>query len=371
MLVGIDASRAVRPIRTGTEWYSVHLIAALLRRRSSYCYRLYLDRPPGDLFSRESDAEQRIIPLQLGWTHFRLSAEVVTRRPDLLFVPSHVIPAVCPVPAVVTIHDVGYLWHRSAYRPLAWLLLHLGTLWNARTGRIIIADSQATARDLTTYFGVAPERLRVAYLGGPPVEDVPPRPEILARYGLPPRYFLFVGTLQPRKNVARLIRAFAQVARQDGDVVLALGGQAGRGADALRGLIDRLGLGDRVRWLGYLPDADRPSLYAGAAAFVFPSLYEGFGMPVLEAMAWGAPVIASTTSSLPEVVGDAGLLVDPYDVDGLARAMAEVMTDPKLRERLLIAGRRRAATFSWDRCAGEVEAAFADALGTGVSAKGG
>ncbi len=371
MLVGIDASRAVRLFRTGTEWYSVHLIAALLGRPAANRYRLYFDRAPGKLFSRESDAEQRIIPLQRGWTHLRLSAEVVTRPPDLLFVPSHVIPAICPVPAVVTIHDVGYLWHRDAYRPLDWLLLHLGTLWNARKARRIIADSQATARDLTNHFGVAPERLRVAYLGGPRVEDVPPQPEILARYGLPPHYFLFVGTLQLRKNVARLIRAFAQVAHQDPDVVLALGGKLGPRAGALHELIGQLGLSNRVRWLGYLPDADRPSLYAGAAAFVFPSLYEGFGIPVLEAMAWGAPVIASNTSSLPEVVGDAGLLVDPYDIDGLAQAMAEVLTDSRLRERLLVAGRRRAATFSWDRCASEVEAAFADALGTGVAVKEG
>jgi len=368
VLVGIDGSRAGRAVRTGTEGYSLHLIAALLRRSSGNRYRLYFDRePPADLPFAER-AEHRVIRFPRAWTHVRLAAELIRRPPELLFVPAHVIPLVCPVPAVATVHDVGYLWHRSAYTPLAWILLHAGTLLNARAARRIVADSRATARDLVDHFGVSPERIRVAYLGGPPVRVVDPDPEIVARYGLPPRYFLFVGTLQPRKNLTRLLRSFASVPQpRQSQVGLVLAGRPGIGSAELRQRAAALGLESRVTWLSYVPEEHLAPLYAGAVSLVFPSLYEGFGRPILEAMAWGTPVVASNASSLPEVVGPAGLLVDPYDVEGLSQAMARLLDDQPLRERLIVAGRLRAAEFTWDRCAAEVEVAFAEAAGTGFA----
>jgi glycosyltransferase involved in cell wall biosynthesis len=267
------------------------------------------------------------------------------------------------VPAVATIHDVGYLWNRSAYAPLAWVLLHLGTWHNARVARRIVADSQATARDLVAHFGVPPERIRVAYLGGPSVPEAPPEPIDRSRFGLPSRYFLFVGTLQPRKNLGRVLRAFARLGGTDADSVgLALAGAAGLGSPDLRRQVDELGIAERVRWLGYVAEGDLPGLYAGATAFVFPSLYEGFGLPVVEAMAWGTPVITSSVSSLPEVAGDAAVLVDPYDVDGLARAMQRLLDDACLRDSLIAAGRQRARRFTWERCAEDVEAVFDEAM---------
>jgi glycosyltransferase involved in cell wall biosynthesis len=364
VLVGIDASRAARAVRTGTEGYSLHLISAMLERPGENRYRLYFDRMPSPEFPRSERAEYRVIGFPRVWTHVRLAAELVRRRPDLLFVPSHVVPLVCSVPAVVTIHDVGYLWHRSAYPPLAWMLLHLGTLQNVRAARRIVVDSRATARDLIDHFGVAPERIHVAYLGGPPVRDVVPDPEVAAHYRLPRRYFLFVGTLQPRKNLGRLLQAFARVTRSGGDGIgLVFAGRPAVGAADLRRQAANLGVDDRVTWLSYVPEEHKASLYAGAVALVFPSLYEGFGLPPLEAMAWGAPVIASNSSSLPEVVGSAGLLIDPYDVGGLANAMMRILDDSPLREQLILAGRERAAEFTWERCAAEVEIALAETVG--------
>ncbi len=359
MLVGIDASRAIRPVQTGTEIYSRQLIAALASRPTSNRYRLYVDRNPGSLLPTGERTETRIIPLERAWTHLRLGFDLVRDPPDLLFVPSHVVPLVCRVPSVVTIHDVGYLWYRSAYSPLAWILLHLGTIRNARGARRIVVDSRATANDLIHHFGVPANRLHVAYLGGPNVEEIAPDPSVRARYGLAERYFLFVGTLQPRKNVPGLLRAFAELRRRmAGPVDLVLVGQPGRGEADLRTLARKLGVEDYVRWLGYVPATDRPSLFASASALVFPSLYEGFGLPPLEAMAWGTPVITSNTSSLPEVVGDAGILVNPRDVTELANAMARILDDLTLRERLIAAGRVQAARFTWDRCASDVELAF-------------
>lgn len=361
MLVGIDASRAGRAIRTGTEGYALHLIAALLQRSNGNRYRLYFDQEPFSDFPFAERAEHRVIKFPRLWTQVRLATELFRRRPDLLFVPSHVVPLGCPVPAVATIHDVGYLWHRSAYTPLAWVLLHLGTVQNARSARRIIADSRATARDLIEHFGVAPEKVRVAYLGGPEPREVAPDPGLSARYGLPPRYFLFVGTLQPRKNLLRLLEAYARVCQADRSPAgLVLAGRPGVGSTDLRRRARELGILDRVVWLSYVPQEHLAALYAGAVALVFPSLYEGFGLPILEAMAWGTPAISSNSSSLPEVVGEAGLLVDPRDVAGWSMAMERLLADEPLRERLIQAGRERAARFTWNRCAAEVEHTFAE-----------
>jgi glycosyltransferase involved in cell wall biosynthesis len=361
MLIGVDATRAIRPVQTGTESYSHHVIEALLARPTEYHYRLYVDRDPGSLLPTSDRSDIRVVKLGHLWTHAGLGVEVLRRPPDLLFIPSHVMPLVCRPPAVAVIHDIGYLWYRSAYTPLAWLLLHLGTIRNARGAARIVVDSQATARDVIRHLGVLPARIRVAYLGGPAVRQVDPDPALQQRYDLPQRYFLFVGTLQPRKNVPLLLRAFALARRRSrGRVALALAGQAGLGADALKSLTGKLGISDDVRWLGYVPSEDRPGLYAAAAAFVFPSLYEGFGLPAVEAMAWGTPVIASNTSSLPEVVGDAGILVDPRDVDALAEAMTRVLDDSALSERLVTAGRVQAAHFRWEACAEVIESTFAE-----------
>jgi glycosyltransferase involved in cell wall biosynthesis len=363
MLIGVDASRAIRRVQTGTESYSRHVIEALVARPTPYRYRFYVDREPGAALPVDQRSETRVVRRRRIWTHLGLGAEVWRNPPDRLFVPAHVIPLICRPPAIAVIHDVGYLWYRSAYSPLAWILLYLGTLRNARGARRIVVDSLATARDVERQLAVPAERIRVAYLGGPEVREIVPVESLRTRYGLPERYFLFVGTLQPRKNVPTLLRAFAMARGRFGsDVALALAGPAGRGAAGLKALAGQLGIGDSVHWLGYVSEEDRPGLYAAAAAFVFPSLYEGFGLPVVEAMAWGTPVITSNVSSLPEVAGDAGILVDPRDANALAEAMARVLEDRSFAARLVAAGRVQAARFRWDACAEVIESTFAESV---------
>lgn len=351
----MDASRAVSLHPTGTETYSRRLIEALLALNSSYRFRLYFrTSPPAGHFS---GAELRIIPFSRLWTHLRLSWEMARRPPDLLFVPAHVLPLVHPPLSMVTVHDLGYLHFPRAHPLLQRLYLDLSTRWNARTATRIIADSEATKADLATRYGIPPEKVTVAYPGYDeglaPVRDLAAITAVRARYGIPDNYFLYLGTLQPRKNLAHLITSFANLKPEtlQPETVLVLAGRRGWLYEDIFAQVRRLGLEERVIFPGYVPEEDKAILLGGALAFVFPSLYEGFGLPVLEAQACGCPVICSNTSSLPEVAGKGALLVDPTDADGWAEAMARLAGEPGLRASLVEQGYANHRRFSWHRCA--------------------
>lgn len=368
MLIGIDASRATIARRTGTETYSLYLIRALLRVGAAHHFRLYTNAaPPAGLFaaSREGEGagrygyEVRTIPFPRLWTHVRLSAEMLTRPPDVLLVPAHVLPLIHPRRSVVTVHDLGYLAYPEAHKPADRRYLAESTRWNARQATAVLADSAATQADLVRAYGVDPAKVRVVYLGRDetlaPVRDGSTVAAVRSRYGVAQRYLLYVGTLQPRKNLARVLDAFSRIAGQPAaaGVQLVLAGKRGWLYDDLFAQVNRLGLAARVLFPGYIPDEDLPALLSGALAFVFPSLYEGFGIPVLEAGACGVPVITSNTSSLPEVAGDAALLVDPHDVDAIAAAMLRLVEDDALRAELARRGQENVKRFSWEKCARE------------------
>jgi len=364
MLIGIDASRATATRRTGTENYSLHLIRGLLALGQEHRVRLYFNQVPSPGLLPGS-AEQRVIPFPRLWTHVRLSWEMLALPPDLLFVPSHVLPLVHPRRSVVTVHDLGYLYYPEAHTLSQNLYLRWSTRYNARTAARALADSEATRRDLIRHYGILPEKIVVVYPGRDenlaPVTD----PALLAatrtRYGIPGPYLLYVGTLHPRKNLVRLIQAFASLLQSSipntqypiSNLQLVLAGQKGWLYDEILTQVRRSGLADRVVLTGYVPDADLPALLSGALAFVFPSLYEGFGLPVLEAMACGTPVVCSGVSSLPEVAGDAALLVDPLDTEAWAAALRQIAADEGLRRELAERGFRQVQKFSWRRCAGE------------------
>lgn len=352
MNIGIDASRAARRERTGTENYSLHLIRALLELGSPHRFRLYFNqRPVPNLFPPSPQADWRIIPFARLWTHLRLASEMLFRAPDVLFVPAHVLPLIHPR-SVVTVHDLGYRYFPEAHTRSARLYLEWGTRYSARASRLVIADSRATRDDLARMYGVPEDRIRVAYPGIrpglAPVDDRAAIDRVLDRYGISRPYLLYVGTLQPRKNLLRLMDAFATL---PGQHALVLAGKKGwLYSDILR-RAEALGVGHRVIFTGYVPDDDLPALLSGAEVFVFPSLYEGFGLPVLEALACGIPVVCSDTSSLPEVAGDAALLVSPTDTEALAAAISRVLADADLRQALVVRGREQAAQFTWRRCA--------------------
>ncbi|MBK8020393.1 MAG: glycosyltransferase family 4 protein [Chloroflexi bacterium] len=355
MRIAIDASRTTVAQVTGTEHYARQMIRHILQQPRDHDVTLYFrDNPPADLFPRSSRITQRVIPFPRAWTHLRLAAALLGDRPDVLWVPAHALPFVFPGRAAVTVHDLGYRHFPQAHTANQRRYLDLTTRTSAARASVVMADSQATADDLMRFYGTPAHKIHVVYPG----VDVPPigdPVQVRQKYGLPERYFLFIGTLQPRKNIARLVAAFRlwQERHPDDPASLVLAGGKGW-------LFDPMWLGgvERVILPGYVDAADKGAVYAGALALVFPSLYEGFGFPVLEAMACGAPVVCSRTSSLPELAGDAALLVDPESTEEIADAMARAAADGALRRALISGGRARVERFTWENAA----AAALDAL---------
>ncbi len=352
MLIGVDASRATRTQRTGTETYSAELVRRLPDFLRGHRIRFYAPTPPDDdLTSATGAAEWRVMPFPRLWTHARLSLEMARNAPDVLFVPAHVIPLVHPRRCVVTVHDLGYLAYPQTHPAFSRWYLTVSTRWNVRVAAHVIADSQATRRDLHAHLHVNPAKVSVVYPGYDaqrfqPVRDERRIEQARAKYGIGERYVLYLGTVQPRKNLARLVEAFARLDAPTTELVIA--GRRGWLTDDLYRRAETLALGARLRFPGYIASEDVPALLTGAVAFAFPSLYEGFGLPVLEAMACGTPVLCSNATSLPEVAGEAALLVNPHNTDALGSALQRLLRDETLRCDLIARGFERVKRFSWD-----------------------
>jgi glycosyltransferase involved in cell wall biosynthesis len=370
--VGIDVSRALVRQRTGTEHYSASLLKALseLQQAQKLSVTLYVNSTLHKAreklgFDLPPRWRIRAIPFPRLWTHARLSLEMATRPPGVLFVPSHVVPLWHPRRTVVTIHDLGYLYYPQAHTRFSRLYLKLSTLFSVRAASRVIAISEATKRDLVKHYRVPPNKINVVYHGRDPlfapVKDQEKISEVMTRCGVNEPYCLHVGTLQPRKNLGLLVEAW-DLMRSRGEQTpqLLLAGKRGWLYDDLIDSVREKGLGDLIHFADYVEREDLPALYSGAVALTFPSLYEGFGLPAMEAMACGTPVIASNVSSLPEVVDDAGIMLDPHDAGAWADVVQRLVREPGLREELSRKGLERAAQFTWERCARETLAVLLD-----------
>ena len=367
MLIGVDASRIGRPHRTGTENYSLHVLRHLLADDQHNRYRLYLNAPlPRGLLDTGPRVSSRVIRLPRLWTQLGLSNEMLHDAPDVLFVPGHVLPLVNAKHSVVVVYDVGHRFFPRAHGVFEWLYVEWAVRRHVRIASRLLTISEASKRDLVRLYRADPRRIDVAY---PAVESrfVPAPAEHVERarrrYGLGEGYVLHLGTIKPRKNLPRLVHAFAQADLPPG-TQLALGGMTTFGGAALETAIRQTGLGDRVKRLAYVPDEDLPALYSGAAAVAIVSLYEGFGMPALEALACGAPLVASNRGSLPEIVGDAATIVDPLDVASIAAGLSQLLNDDTWSSQLRAAGPPRAAAFTWGAAARVTRAALEQAAGT-------
>ncbi|MFH1084173.1 MAG: glycosyltransferase family 1 protein, partial [Chloroflexota bacterium] len=296
-------------------------------------------------------------PLRIAWEQALQPWAARHTRLALLHAPVNVAPLATTCPTVVTIHDLAVFLFPELFRPARRLYQQTLTRASVRRAAAVIAVSASTRDDVLTLLGLETERVAVIHNGVGdemrPCADSAALAAFRRRHGLPERLILYVGTLEPRKNLVTLIEAYAQVCqRAGGDHALVLAGGKGWYYDAIYAAVERLGLRQRVILPGFVPQAELALWYNSATLFVYPSLYEGFGLPPLEAMACGTPVIVARTSSLPEVVGDAGLCCDPRRPDELAEAMVALLEDPARRATLAAQGVARAAAFSWGATAG-------------------
>ncbi len=301
----------------------------------------------------------RILWEQLAWPVLAQQYQV-----DLLHSMAFVLPAWLPAPAVVTVYDLSFMHSPESFPPLQRWYLQQQTAQACRRARRVITISQSGRQDVHRFFGVPLPQIDVVTPGVDAVYRPLPREDVAAfrrEQKLPPRFVLHVGTLQPRKNIPLLLEAFSRVPLSD--VHLVLVGGKGWLYDEIFARVAALGLQERVRFTGYVPDEALPLWYNAADLLAFPSLYEGFGLPVVEAMACGTPVVAANTSSVPEAAGTAGLLFDPQDAVELAERITAVLQDPVLAATMRDKGLAQAQQFSWEKAGVETAVSYRRALG--------
>jgi len=372
MRIAVDA-HLVGTRETGNETYVVNLSRALASIDTTNEYRLCTHNPallPAELLRPSNFTALRVRPA-LSLVRIPLSMPYLSWKDghDLLHV-NYIAPPISPCPTVVTIHDISYEFFPQFFSPRDRILLSTLVPISARRAAKIIAVSNNTKRDIIERYGIEEDRIVVTYEAPDPAFAQVPDEQLLRRlrgeYGIADDFLLAVGNLQPRKNLLRVVEAFADL-RQSGAIrhQLVIAGQAfWRESEISRRVEDRH-IGEHVVFTGYVPQEHLVLLYNAAAVFLYPSLYEGFGLPPLEAMACGTPVIASNTSSVPEVVGEAALLVDPHRTDELAQAILDLLSSAELQRELRRRGLERARSFSWERTAMQTLQVYENVLSHG------
>lgn len=357
MRIGIDYTAAVRQ-GAGIGRYTRGLIRALAELDQETPYLLFSAGRDPDPRPWPPNFRQRSLPLSdrhlaILWQRLRLPVPIewFTGPLDLFHSPDFVLPPVRRARTALTVHDLSFLRYPECFSPPLLRYLLNAVPRSIERADLVLADSEHTQRDLDELLGVPGERVRVVHAGVEPAFAPRPPAEVTAvrqRYGIQRPYLLGLGTLQPRKNFVRLIEAY-RLLRQEHQIPhqLVIGGGRGWLHEPIVEAIETHHLQDDVLLIGFVEDTDLPALYTGADLFAFPSLYEGFGIPVLEAMACGTPVVAASASSLPEVAGDAALLVPPTDVAALAEALWRALDDTDLRADLRARGLAQARRFTW------------------------
>ncbi len=356
MRIGIDA-RMLAYRRGGISRYIAHLLPALAAIDAENEYRVLRHRR--DRSRQEAGPNFRRVTVWTPCHHplerWALGMEVFPLRLDLLHSPDFIPPAFGAERFVVTVHDLNFLYYPQFLTNESRRYYNDQIAWAVSHADHILADSEATRADLIRLLNVPPEKVTTVYLGVDPIFRPLPPDQIgatLARYGLTPGYLLFVGTLEPRKNLPGLLTAY-HILRSGGATraPFVIAGSRGWLYEEIFARVEALGLEEHVRFLENVTDEDLPALYGGAALLAMPSFYEGFGLPALEAMACGTPVVVSDRGSLPEVAGDAAVVVDPDSPKAIAAGMAQVLQDPALRDRLREKGLTHAARFTWEETA--------------------
>jgi glycosyltransferase involved in cell wall biosynthesis len=382
-VIYVDVSAAVHR-RAGLGRYAESLIRALVARGRGDLSGSEGEPSYGLFYNRERGIEPlpglEHLPtstVALGYKPWRMLVWVgqlarvgfdrLLPRASLFHATEHLLLPLRSVPAVITVHDLIFRHLPEHHKPLNRSYLNLALPLYCRRATHVIAISDATRRDLVAAYGLPPGRITVIHEAADPRFRPQPPERVAAvrrRYGLPGRYLLFVGTIEPRKNLTRLLHAFEALHGEGMTEALVVVGKRGWLYGDFFAELERSPVREAVLLPGFVPDEGLPAVYAGAQALVFPSLYEGFGLPALEAMACGTPVACSGISSLPEVSGDAALYFDPTREDDIIHTLRHLLDDADLQDELVRRGLERAAQFSWDRVAAETEAVYRAAMET-------
>ena len=356
MLIGIDANEAnLTANRVGINEYAFNLLHALYKLKTSHEFVIYLKtKKLDDLPPERKDWHYRVIPWPALWTQTRLPYDLYTHlpRPDVFLSLTHYAPRFCPMPSVVSIMDLGFLSTPEQFTKKDFNQLKSWTGYSIRQATRVLAISEYTKKDIIRYYHQDPAKIVVTPLAYnqklfKPTSDQ----KVLAKYGIKKPYILFLSSLKPSKNVDGLVRAFAKLSLQDlpvGTQLVIAGKKAWLYEDLFR-LTEGLNLQGKVIFTGFVDDAEKPVLMSSCSAFVLPSFFEGFGIPVLEAMACGVPVVISNVASLPEVAGEAGIYVDPTSVDSIANGIKTAFS-AKASE-FVKQGLKRVKSFSWAKTA--------------------
>lgn len=361
MLIGIDASRANKTNKTGVEWYSWHVIQNLkeLTREDEHSWVLYsnqalrtgLEKLPKNWYEVRAKW-----PVKKGWTQIRLSFELWRRPADVFFIPAHVLPRIIPKKTVVTIHDVGFRRLPQLYKPRDRKFHDWSTKDIAKRADRIITVSEFSGREIAEYYGISPSKIAITPNGinhdrYRPISDPEEINERLNRYRISKPYFVTIGRLEAKKNIANLVKAFGlfKARRGLGDPTkLVLIGNPGFGFEEIKKAINQSNVKQDILQLGYVPEADKPAIINGAQALIHSSWYEGFGIPPVEAMACGCPVLSSNVASLPEIIGsDAAVFFAPGELEGMVQAMTRIQDEGGLAQSLRMAGIKRASRYTW------------------------
>ncbi len=364
MLIGIEASRANRLQKTGVEWYAYRLIQAMKQdpMQNQHAWIMYANDPLSMGLERlpKNWHERRLSwPPKYLWTQLRLSLEMLQKPPEVLFVPAHVLPRFAPKRSVVTIHDIGFHIHPELYKPRQVDYHEWSTRDIIRSDAKIITVSEFCKREIVESYNVSADRIFVTHLG---VDHETYKPsaqasidEMRARLQITGPYLLFVGRLETKKNILLLVEAFTRYKQAHGTldmVQLVLAGLPGEGFEEIVKAVFASGYGECVHITGYISEKDKVALLSGALAYIQPSLYEGFGLPPLEAMACGTPVISSNAASLPEVIGEGNaLFFEPTDVEALHAHIKTIVENVEVQQSLRERGLAWVPRFRWDKVA--------------------
>ncbi len=342
------------PMRVGSSEVCFQLLLELEKLDKKNEYIIYLPaQPAADLPPERANWTYKIVAGKKLWTLIALNKSANQDNLDVFFNPTHYAPLFLNCPLVISILDVSYKYFPELFKKKDLYKLSLWGKYSVKKAASILTISNSSKDDIIKEYKVSGHKIHVIPVG---IKDINERKmskeEFIKKHKISNPYVLFVGTLQPRKNVKRLIEAFSKQENQDLDLVLV--GKKGWNYEDILNTPKELGIEDRVYFLEDVSNEDLPSFYKYAECFVLPSLYEGFGLPVLEAMRYGCPVITSDVSSLPEAGGDAALYCDPEDTDSIASKMTELLASKKLQEKLVKKGYEHVKKFSWEKSAKEV-----------------